>query len=148
MRTLKLASLALGVASITLLCLDPAPMAVASNWSASIEPGSTAESDSGSAPATPSAVTATCTSPFSSMVTVNWIAVSSASAYDVYESTISSSGGYVLAQDSVVGTSWTTGSLSTGDYWFEVSASLGTKWASSHSAATAQRSVTFDLVCT
>ncbi len=148
MGRLKLAALAFGVAAVTLLCLDPAPMAVASNWSASVEPGSTAESDSGSAPSTPNGVTSTCASPSASTVTVDWNAVSNASAYDVYQSTTSSSAGYLLAQGGVSGTSWTTASLATGNYWFEVSASVGANWASPNSTATAQRIITFGPVCT
>ncbi len=147
MGRLQLASLAFGVSAVTLLCLDPAPMAVASNWSASIQLGSTAEGNSGSAPAAPTGVTATCTSPLAPTIAVTWNAASNASTYDVYQSTTSSSAGYVLAEGDVSGTSWTTGSLTMGNYWFEVSASVGAFWASPNSTATAPRTVTLALDC-
>ena len=147
MGRLQLASLAFGVSAVTVLCLVPAPMAAASNWTASIQLGSTAESNSGSPPAAPSGVTATCTSPLTATIAVTWNPVSNASTYDVYQSTTSSSAGYVMAESDVSGTSWTTGSLTTGNYWFEVSASVGAFWAGPNSIATAPRTVTLDLDC-
>jgi hypothetical protein len=145
---LKLVSLAFGVAAVMLLCVNPAPMAVASNWSASVQPGSAAESGSGSAPPAPSSVTASCTSPLAPTITVTWSAVSNASTYDVYQSTTTSAAGYSLAQGGVSGTSWTTGSLAMGFYWFEVSASVGANWAGPDSTATAQRIIALDPACT
>ncbi len=147
MGRLQLASVAFGVSAVTVLCLGPAPMAVASNWSASLQLGSTAESNSGSVPAAPSDVTATCTAPFTPTIAVTWNPVLNASSYDVYQSTTSSSTGYVLAESDVPGTSWTTGSLAMGNYWFEVSASVGAFWAGPNSTATAPRTVTLDLAC-
>ena len=34
------------------------------------------------------------------------------------------------------------GALTTGNYWYEVVANIGTNWASAKSAATAQRTIT------
>jgi hypothetical protein len=145
---LKLVSLSFGVAAVMLLCVNPAQMAMASNWSATIAPGSAAESGSGSAPPAPSTVTAACTSPLAPTITVTWSAVSNASTYDVYQSTTSSSAGYSLAQGGVSATSWTTGSLAVGIYWFEVSASVGANWAGPDSTATDQRVIALDPPCT
>ena len=91
-------------------------------------------------PAAPASPTSACTSPASyKTVKVSWTAVTHATAYAVYESTTTATGTYTLATSGVSGTSWTTGVLSTGNYWFEVLADIGTNWASAKSAATAER---------
>ncbi|HTU38918.1 MAG TPA: hypothetical protein VMF35_13045 [Acidimicrobiales bacterium] len=146
MGRLKIASLALGIA-VLVLRADPAPMAVASNWSASLQLDNTAESGSGSAPDVPGDVMASCTSPTAATVDVTWDAVAGTSTYAVYESTTSSSAGYVLAQGDVSATSWTTDSLPMGTYWFEVAAYDGTNWASADSSATSARTITLSLGC-
>jgi hypothetical protein len=73
-------------------------------------------------PPAPTGVTATCTSSLATTVNVNWTAVPQASSYTVDESTTSATSGYTAAATGVVGTSWTSPSLTTGDYWFEVNA--------------------------
>jgi hypothetical protein len=39
----------------------------------------------------------------------------------------------------IVGTSWTSPSLSTGTYWFEVASYVGSNWAGANSSASSQR---------
>jgi len=129
------------------LVVNPAA-ASASNWAETLQSGSTAESQSQTKPATPTGVGATCTSLFLTTVQVTWTAVPRATAYTVYESTTSSSTGFSAVATGVAGTSWTSGSLTLGSYWFEVAAYIGTNWASSNSAATAPRTITLGLLCT
>jgi hypothetical protein len=38
-------------------------------------------------------------------------------------------------------TTWTSGTLSAGNYWFKVVAQAGTTWAGARSGATAQRTI-------
>ncbi len=91
-------------------------------------------------PAAPASPTSACTSPASAKtVKVSWTAVTHATAYAVYESTTTAGGTYTLVMSGVTATSWTTGVLATGNYWFEVLADVGTNWASAKSTATAER---------
>jgi hypothetical protein len=88
-------------------------------------------------PPAPTGVTATCTSSLATTVDVSWTAVPQASTYTVDESTTSATTGYTAAATGVTGTSWTSPSLTTGDYWFEVNADKGSV-SSPNSAASAQ----------
>jgi hypothetical protein len=90
-------------------------------------------------PAAPTGVTAACTSDLATTVNVSWTAVAQATSYRVDESTTSATTGYASAATGVTGTSWTSPSLSTGEYWFEVAAEADNGSVSSpDSAASAQ----------
>lgn len=91
-------------------------------------------------PPAPTGVTATCTSDLATKVDVSWTAVPQASTYTVDESTTSATTGYAAAATGVVGTSWTSPSLTTGEYWFEVAADKGSV-SSPNSAASAEITV-------
>jgi hypothetical protein len=94
-------------------------------------------------PAAPASPAATCTTPTSARtVKVSWTAVTHATTYAVWESTTTAGGTYTQVMSGVTTTSWTTGVLGTGHYFFEVVANVGTNWASAKSAATAQRTLT------
>jgi hypothetical protein len=41
----------------------------------------------------------------------------------------------------VTALTWTSATLATGSYWYEVVTNIGTNWASAKSAATAQRTI-------
>jgi hypothetical protein len=90
-------------------------------------------------PPAPTGVTAACTSDLATTVDVGWTAVPQATTYTVDESTTSATSGYTAAATGVTGTSWTSPSLSTGEYWFEVAADADKGLVSSPtSAASAQ----------
>jgi hypothetical protein len=91
-------------------------------------------------PPAPTGVTATCTSSLGTTVSVSWTAVPQAGSYTVDQSTTSATTGYTTAATGVVGTSWTSPSLTTGEYWFEVNADKGSV-SSPNSAASAQRTI-------
>ncbi|HMC40354.1 MAG TPA: hypothetical protein VKI19_11875 [Acidimicrobiales bacterium] len=75
-------------------------------------------------------------------IIVSWSAVGHSSSYKVYESTTSASSGFALVASQVASTSWTTASLSSATYWFEVASAVGTGWTSSTSTTTAPRTIT------
>ncbi len=114
-----------------------AASALAAGWTIALRSGSTGEARSSSLPAAPTGVSSACGT--GKTVKVSWTAVTHASTYTVYQSTTSASSGYSAAATGVTGTSWTSGTLSAATYWFEVSATVGTKWASPNSTATASR---------
>ena len=87
-----------------------------------------------------SSVVGACTSPASAKtVKVSWTAVTHATAYAVYQSDTTANGTYTLQTSGVATTSWTTAALTTGDYWYEVVTDVGSNWASTKSAASAER---------
>ena len=71
---------------------------------------------------------------------MSWAAITHATTYGVYQSTTSATGTYTLV-GSVSTTSWTSGVLAAGHYWYEVVANIGSNWASANSAATAKRTI-------
>ncbi len=114
----------------------------ATNWVVHVATTNSGEAHAQALPAAPASPAAACTSPASAKtVKVSWSAVTHATAYDVYESTTTATGTYTLVMSGVTATSWTTGVLGTGNYWFEVLAAVGTNWASAKSAATAERTI-------
>lgn len=133
-----------GLAATLALGTQPAS---ATAWVVGVASGTSGEAQARGAPSTPSGVTSTCTSAVATTVRVSWNAATNATSYSVYSSTTSSSSGYSLYASGVSATSYTTGSLATGTYWFEVAAYTGTNWASSNSAATAARTIAV-AVCT
>jgi hypothetical protein len=68
------------------------------------------------------------------VVTVSWTAVPDAAKYSIFESTSTSTGSYGPIE-TVAGTSWTSGTLATGNVWFKVEAYVGTNWVSAESGA-------------
>jgi hypothetical protein len=117
----------------------------AANWTVKVATVNSGEAKAQALPAAPVATSA-CTSPTSNRtVKVSWAAITHATTYGIYQSTTSAGGTYTL-QTSVSTTSWTSGVLAAGNYWYEVKANIGTNWASASSAATAQRTTT-SLVC-
>jgi hypothetical protein len=118
------------------IVLGEAPPALA-DWSVPLGASTDAVAQSSGPPATPTGVTATCVT-LESEVTVTWTAVPSATSYTVYDSTTSASSGYAVIASDVTGTSWTSGDLAIGTYWFEVAAYTGVNWASQASAATTE----------
>jgi hypothetical protein len=74
-------------------------------------------------------------------VKVTWSAVTHATSYTIYDSTTSSSSGYASEATGQTGTSWTSGTLTAANYWFEVAAYVGTKWVSVNSAATGETTI-------
>jgi hypothetical protein len=121
-------------------------MAAASTWAIAIGAASRAEAQAQGAPATPTGVTATCTSSIQTTVNISWSAVIHATTYTVYVSTTSSTTGFSSLATGIVGTSWTSAPLATGNYWFEAAAYEGSQWASANSSATVQRTITV-LLC-
>ena len=60
----------------------------------------------------------------------------------MYDSTTSATGTYSLAASGVTGTSWTSGTLTSGtNYWFEVTVNIGSNWASGKSSATGESTI-------
>jgi hypothetical protein len=126
----------------------------ATTWIPGLAAGSTAEAQAGGVPAAaPTGPAATCTG-VGSTVKVTWTAVTlpahgnPALSYTVFESTVSSSTGFTSVATGVVGTSWTSGALLAGNYWFEVAAVFGSNWPGPNSASTSQRTITLGLLCT
>lgn len=117
-----------------LAILLPSTFAGATTWPVALRSGSSGQSDS-LTPSPPTSVSATCTSSTGSTVTVSWAAAPHANSYLVYVST-SASGTYSLDASGILTTSWTSGSLAKGDYYFEVEAGIGTYWTSVLSSAT------------
>jgi hypothetical protein len=115
----------------------------ASNWVATVATGSKGESKATSLPATPGSVGATCAAPTTAKtIKVTWSAVSLATSYSVYDATTSASGTYTQVASGLTGTSWTSSTLTSGtNYWFKVTALIGTKWASAQSAASPESTI-------
>ena len=132
------AQLATGAA----LAVLAAPAAAsAAGWSLNLAAGSQGQSTGGALPSAPTGVTATCVSSTQRQVTVTWAASAHATSYAVYDSTTTVGGTYTLIASGVTATSWTSGTLSVGSYWFEIVAQAGTNWASAKSSASAKRTI-------
>jgi hypothetical protein len=134
----------LALASISVLSAflpQASGVAGASSWAVALSAGSGGHTHAQAAPPAPAGMTATCTSFAQTTVLVSWSAVTHATTYTIYQSTTSSTTAFSSAAAGVVGTSWTSPSLSTGTYWFKVAAYEGNFWASATSAASAQRTI-------
>jgi hypothetical protein len=110
--------------------------AAGSNWTLSLAAGSKGATQAKPGPPAPTGVTDVCVSPSGRTVTVSWNAVADASTYTVFKSTTTSTGTYSSTATGVTTNSWTSGTLTAGNYWFKVEAYVGTKWVSAQSAAT------------
>lgn len=92
----------------------------------------------------PTGVAAACTSTTRYAIKVSWTASTQATSYTIYQakSTTTTPGTYTSVKSGTTGTSWTTGTLTTGyNYWNEVAAVLSTKWTSAKSAATGETTI-------
>jgi hypothetical protein len=130
-------------ASLVVVWVAAAPSgqaAAASNWAPNLVAGGSGQAQSQATPAAPTSATATCTSALVKTVDVTWTAVARATSYTIYQSN-SSTSGYSAAATGVTATSWTSPSLAIGNYWYEVTAYIGTNWISTQSSATAQRTI-------
>ena len=127
--------ISLAMAGLVALAAGPA---FASTWVDHLAAGSSGESHTTTLPAAPTGVAAACQSSTGSKIIVSWNAVSKATGYTVLDSTTSATSGYSVAASGVATTSWTSGSLANGNYWFEVTASVGTHWTSPNSAASGE----------
>jgi hypothetical protein len=110
----------------------------ASSWQILLKAGSTGESRAQAVPAAPTGITAACTSSGARTVKVTWTAVAKATSYTVYDATTSATGVYSSTATGVTGASWTSATLTAGNYWFEVVAFTGTNWSSVKSTASAE----------
>ena len=135
---LKVALLA---ASLIVGVCMPADAAWATSWSTGLGGSSTGEGEAQGAPGAPTGATSACATGLGNRVTVAWNAVTHASTYAVYQSTTSATTGYALAAAGVTTTTWTSGGLASGTYWFEVAAFIGLNWSGSNSVATAKRTI-------
>lgn len=103
----------------------------AAPWAVSLQPANSAQTHARGAPGAPTGVTATQTG--SNQAAVSWTPVSSAATYAVSQSSTAASGPYSTVA-TVTTTSWTSGTLASGRYWFEVTATAGANWTGSPSA--------------
>jgi hypothetical protein len=113
----------------------------ASNWVPTLHASSAGQAQARGVPAAPTGATAACTSSSAKTVKVSWTAVTRATTYTVYDTTTSATGTYSPVATGVTTTSWTSGTLSAANYWFEVAAYTGTNWIGTKSTATAESTI-------
>jgi hypothetical protein len=111
-------------------------IALGSAWTVSLNGGSHGEAQSQVAPAAPTSPTAVCVSTSTRTVNVAWTAVAHASSYTLSDSTTGSGGTYNTLASGVTTNPYTTSSLSSGTYYFKVTAVIGPSWTSGKSVAT------------
>jgi hypothetical protein len=127
--------------ALSLLAVSSGTAWARANWTVRAATGNSGGAHAQALPTAPTPTSA-CSSPASAWtVRVSWTAVTHATAYAVDQSNTTASGTYTLQTSGVTATSWTTAALTTGDYWYEVVADVGTSWASAKSAASAERVV-------
>jgi hypothetical protein len=110
-------------------------------WVPTLHAGSTGEAKVQGAPAAPTGAAAACTSSSGMTIKVSWSAVTKATNYSVYEATTSASGTFSLVASGVSAASWTSATLSAGNYWFKVTAYIGTNWLGTKSSATGESTI-------
>jgi len=125
------------VAALVVAALGGGTASAATHWAINAAGGSTAEARS-AAPAAPGSAVSACVTRRTVKVNVSWAAAAHATAYVVYESRTA---GSYTSVGTVTTLSW-TGSLTTGQYAFEVASQIGTKWSSASSPPTTQRTIT------
>ena len=113
----------------------------ASTWKPTLKTGSTAESRAQGSPGAPTSVTAACSSSTAETIKVTWGSVTKATSYAIYGATMSASGTYTSLATGVTTTTWTSGTLSAGNDWFEVAALVGSNWVGTKSAATTESTI-------
>jgi hypothetical protein len=125
------------------MCLLSSAPAVdaASNWVVHVATTNSGEAHATVLPVAPASPVAACTSPATNRtIKVTWTAVTHATTYSVYQSTTSATGAYTLIASGVTTATWTSGTT-TGNYWFEVAALIGTNWTGPKSAATTENTI-------
>ena len=132
--------------SLPFTVLLPASSARATTWTIPLGSLNASESRAAGPPAVPQEVTANCVLVLPA-VTISWQAVAGATAYVVLESTTSAAGPFNTVVGNSSGTSFTTGALPAGNYWFVVESQLGANWVSTASASTAESTIALSLVC-
>ena len=142
-RGLRPRTLTLALTAAALVWWSEVTACGASNWAATVATGSKGESEAKSLPATPGSTGATCAAPTTAKtIKVTWSAVLLATSYSVYDATTSASGTYTQVASGVIGTSWTSGTLTSAtNYWFKVTALIGTKWVSAQSSASPESTI-------
>lgn len=125
-----------------------APATSASSWAATAAANSSAQAKAQALPSAPTGATVSCKSSGSSIVIVSWAAVTHAATYSVYQSTTSANSGFSPSATGVATTSWTSGNLGSGTYWYKVTVTVGSNWTSAQSASTLEASVTKNSSCT
>jgi hypothetical protein len=128
-----------GLVTVLSLFLSTGTAWAAGNWTVKVATVNSGEAKAQALPAAPVATSA-CAAPASGKkVTVTWAAITHATGYGVYQAT-TVAGTYTL-QATVTVLTWTSVALTTGNYFYEVVANIGTNWASVKSTATAQRTI-------
>jgi hypothetical protein len=123
-----------------------ASAAAASSWTAGLAASSKGQGQASSQPAAPINITATC-SLVALKITVGWDAVPNATTYTVYQSSTGANGTYTSVQTGITGTSWQTGVLVLGTFYYKVVAYVGSNWVSPLSVASPGHTITI-AVCT
>jgi hypothetical protein len=140
----SLTSRIIAVLTLVVLSLSVAEVAYASTWTISLHTGSKSEAQSLTLQP-PSGVTSACVTPVSKKeVTVTWGSVSHASEFEVWQSF---KGGTYTAVTTLTGTSWTSSTLTSGTYSYEVETEVGTNWVSSKSSPSATRTINTSPGC-
>jgi hypothetical protein len=137
----RTAAVAILVVTLVVVVTAGSASASASTWAVALHAGSEGQARAQAGPLAPTGVSATCVSVSQQKVTVTWGAITHASTYTVYDSTISSLGGFAVIASGVSGTTWTSATLSVGSYWFEVTAYVGSQWVSVISLSTSTRAI-------
>ena len=141
---MRLLARAVLVPALAVVCAATTFGGVASGatlWIVVLHANSAGEGSAQALPAAPTGIAASCPAPTTSKtVKVTWNAVTHATSYSIYDSTTSATGTYSLVT-SVTTTSWTSGTLASGNYWYEVTASIGTNWASVRSPASGESTI-------
>ena len=130
-------SVAILVAALSVSVLP----ASASSWTTPLKAAGSAEAEAMAAPPAPLSASATCLAAGQRKIVVSWSAVVHATTYSIYTST-SATGTFALTASGVTTTTWTSGSLGTGNDYFEVATYFGTKWLGAQSAATGETTIT------
>jgi hypothetical protein len=135
--------LVLALASAAVLWWSMAVACGASNWVTALSSGSKGESQAKTLPSAPGSVAASCAAPTTAKtIKVTWSAVTLATSYSIYDATSSANGSYSLMASGVTGTSWTSSTLTSGtNYWFKVTAVIGSNWASAQSTASGESTI-------
>jgi hypothetical protein len=114
-------------------------------WIVGLQSASAGEAAAQGLPPAPSA-SAVCSGLVLGSIVITWTAVTHATTYTVYESTTSATSGFSAVASGVTGLTYTQGGL-LGNYWFEVTATIGSNWQGPNSSATTERTITA-ILCT
>jgi hypothetical protein len=133
---------AAGVVATVLVVLPCASgISSATTWAVHLVAGAHGEAIAQGLPAAPTSPVANCVSASTKTIKVSWSAVPLATTYTIYRSKTSAANGYAVTASGVAGTSWTSGVLGTGNYWFEVAVVIGNNWLGSSSSATGETTI-------